>query len=250
MLFESPPLATGTETQQISRLYSYLYQMSEQLNQAMNNLTFENFAPQEAAAIQQLSSGEPTQAQKEEINSLKALIIKTADIVRSEMDVLEAELNSTYVAQSEFGTYQEQVQNDIRATAEGVVMEFQYDAAIKDVQNNLGNVKDWQTSMEGFIRMGIIRYEDNQPVLGIAVGQELSTMVINGKEVLSSPSTMSTFTSNRLSFWQGKTEIAYMSGGMLHIPRVEVTDQLVIGNYVLKKMLDDSFGILVNVTED
>jgi len=251
MLFESPPLANGTEAQQISRLYSYLYQMSDQLNLALNNLTADNFAPAEAAAIQQAASGKPSKAQTEEVNSLKALIVKTADIVRSEMDVLETQLKSDYVAQSEFGTFQESLQNSIKATAQGVVQSYDYDAQITDIATGMGTLEAFQANVQAYIKTGVLYYDEDTllPVHGVAVGERLATVSINGEQVLARKGMMSTFTANRLSFWQDETEIAYMTGGVLHIPKAEVSDQLTVGNYVIKRMADGGFGIMVSRQE-
>lgn len=251
MLFDPPPMAAGTDAQQLSSLYSYLYQMSEKLNTALSTLTSENFAPGEAAVIQQIAAGKPTKAQTEEINSLKSLIIKTADIVRSEMDVLETQLRSEYVAQSEFGTYQESMDSKIMAKADEVVQSYGYDAAIAGVQSGLGTVESFRVNVNAYIKTGLLYYEEDgiTPVYGVAVGEKLAKVTINGEEVLSRTGMMSTFTAGRLSFWQGTTEIAYMTGGVLHIPRAELSDQLVVGNYVIKRLQDGGFGIMMNRQE-
>ena len=44
-IISTPPLLRGGQAEQLAAIRSYLYQLAEQLNQSMNSLTVENFAP-------------------------------------------------------------------------------------------------------------------------------------------------------------------------------------------------------------
>ena len=251
MLFESPPMATGTDAQKLSQVYSYLYQLSEQLNAAMNNLTADNFTPEAAQMIEQAASRETQQkAQAEQANTLKALIIKTANDVRAEMDLLEVQLRSDYVAKSEFGEFREGMKADIEATAAGVVQSFGYDSDILALQEGMVDFEDYRVEAESYIKTGLLYFgEDGFPVYGVAVGEKFAKMIVDGKEVLARSGMMTTMTPGRLSFWQGKTEVAYITGGLLHIPKAELSYSLVVGNYIIKRMRDGGLAIMVDRTE-
>lgn len=245
MLFEAPPIAAGTEAQQLSRVYSYLYQLSDKLNHTLTSLTADNFADGEAAAIRTLADGTVARTQAEQANTLRSLIIKTADVVRSEMDVLETQLRTDYVAESEFGQFVEGLDATIRATADGVVQGYNYSGQIVALQSDMTSFETYQTTTQAYIKTGLLYFDqDNLPVYGVAVGQDLAKVEVNGEEVLARTGLMSTFTADRLSFWQGETEIAYMSSGVLHIARAELSESLRIGNYTLKRMQDGSFAVL------
>ena len=103
-------------------VYDYLYRVTEQLNLALTNLGTENFAA-DSAARQVLSggmSGEQQNALESGLGNLKSLIIKTADAVQAEIQMLETSLSSTYVAVSDFGAYQEDIAAQLTATAEKI----------------------------------------------------------------------------------------------------------------------------------
>ena len=244
MLFESPPMTTGTDAQKLSQVYSYLYQLSEQLNATLNNLTIENFSTEVAQRIEQAaSSEEQKKAQAEQANTLKALIIKTANVVRAEMDLLETTLHSEYLAISDdFGTYKEEAEGRFTATANGLEM---VNTRTEQVSSDLDTYK---TQMAGSIRMGYFPLNGTL-VYGIAIAQDLTTQEVNGKEVFAQNGLMTTFTSGRISFWEGTVELAYITGGVLHIPRAELSDSLMVGNYVIKRLQDNSFGIMINRLE-
>lgn len=250
MLIEAPPMAAGSDGQKLSAVYSYLYQLSEQLNTALNNLTVANFAPQEAQALQAMAAGTVQKAQAEQASTLKSLIIKTADIVHAEMDKLEATLQSDYVAQSEFGEYKETAKLDVQATATGIVQQYtsEYDVKVGKVE---ADFEAYRKSSESFIKTGILYNDENgNPVTGVAVGENLTTTTVDGVTTVDRKALMSTFTANRLSFWQNGVELAYMTGGVLHISKAELSDQLIVGNYTIKAMADGGFAIMVNLVED
>lgn len=248
MLIEAPPMAAGSDGQKLSAVYSYLYQLSEQLNTALNNLTVANFAPQEAQALQSVAAGTVQKAQADQASALKSLIIKTADVVRAEMDELETTLRSEYVAESEFGSFQESLEAQIKATAQGVVQSYGYESKIDDVAGGMVDFESYRQELQAYIKTGLLYYgDDGLPVYGVAVGENIAKVTVDGKEVLERKGLMSTFTANRLSFWQGETETAYMTAGVLHIAKAELSDQLVVGHYVIKRMSDGGFAIMRNI---
>ena len=218
--------------------YDYLYRVTEQLNLALSNLGAENFAS-DSTARQVLSggmSGEQKKTLERGLGNLKSLIIKTAQTVQAEIQVLETSLESKYVAVSDFGTYQEDIAARLTATAEKIEQAISYYAALSDA---LGGVSDefdaYTVEVQGYIRQGIIGYEDAVPVIGIAIGRDLSVTgaqeTVDGKvyDVIDTTSNMSVWTPDKLAFYINGTEAAYFSNGALYVGTVIVQNKLVIG---------------------
>jgi len=240
---ELPPTTAAKET-----LYSYLYQMAEQLNAALAQMPDTGVSMQYGKAIQ----GQGTDGEEKDLKSLaaqatalKSLVIKTAHTIQASMDELEASLKTDYLALSDFGTFQESLENQIRATAEGVVQSFDYDSRLVALQKGMVEFESFETSTNQYIKTGLLYFDDEGvPRYGVAVGEKLTTITVNGQEVLTRSDLMSTFTSDRLSFWQGGIEVAYLSSGMLVIANAEIKGMLKVGLYVIKTMTDGSLGIV------
>ena len=101
-----PPQPTGTVREQLLRQYSYLFQMAQQLNLALEQLEQGTAQPQQGIT----SAAQP---QEQQYRTLKSMVIQTAQQVRQEMDRLAARLEGEYVAVSDFGTYVERLNNYI-----------------------------------------------------------------------------------------------------------------------------------------
>ena len=232
--------------------YDYLYRVTEQLNLALSNLSAENFAS-DSTARQVLSggmSGEQKKTLESGLGNLKSLIIKTADAVQAEMQVLETSLESKYVAVSDFGAYQEDIAARLTATAASIEQAISYYAALSDA---LGGVSDefdaYTVEVAGYIRQGIIGYEDAVPVIGIAIGRDLTVTgaqeTVDGKtyDVIDTSSNMSVWTPDKLGFYINGTEAAYFSNGALYVGTVIVQTKLALGQN--KWQIDHANGFAV-----
>ena len=232
--------------------YDYLYRVTEQLNLALSNLGAENFAA-DSTARQVLSggmSGEQEKTLESGLGNLKSLIIKTADAVQAEMQVLETSLESKYVAVSDFGAYQEDIAAQLTATAASIEQAISYYAALSDA---LGGVSDefdaYTVEVQGYIRQGIIGYEDAVPVIGIAIGRDLSVTgaqeTVDGKvyDVIDTTSNMSVWTPDKLAFYINGAEAAYFSNGALYVGTVIVEQKLVLGQNKWQITHDDGFTV-------
>ena len=201
MTYPMPPMPSGSPSEALTRQYDYLCQMAKQLNLAETQVR--EAIPAAAAKAPGLAKQAELQ---EQYQNLKALIIKTADTVRAEMDRITAELNGTYVAQSEFGSYVEQLSLYLEANPEAVTQYYKF---ASDLQANLDRVdadfSAWRTETGGYIRTGIVAWDGEVPVYGVAVGQDLTTHEVDGETVVDQRLFRSTFTANRLSFWQDET---------------------------------------------
>jgi hypothetical protein len=242
--FSQPPILKGTEKEQLVQLRQYLYRMSLDLTQAMNNLTSENFAPGGLPAVKsQQAVSQPkkptdnTEETKQALSELKSLIVKTADLVYAEMDRLEASLSSTYVAQSTFGTFSEEINTQLSATAERVEQNIQYQATLEDTFRGVSDAFDqYVIETGGYIKQGIIGYDGAIPIIGIAIGQDIKvtgTDTKDGKEyeVIDTSSNMSVWTPEKLAFYVNGMEAAYVSNGAFYVADMYVLSRLFIENW-------------------
>lgn len=119
------PNITGlSEKEQISQIRTYLYQLVEELQFAINDSQSNSDS---AATIQKNSV---TAQSSSNVNTtaifaaLKPLIIKSADIVDAYYDKLTKKFEGVYVAQSDFGTYAEKTAQTIEENSTAIEQTF------------------------------------------------------------------------------------------------------------------------------
>lgn len=200
-----PPSPQGTVQEQLVRQYSYLFQMAQQLNVALGQL--------ESGGTAAPSGGTAAPAAREQqYQTLKSMIVKTADTVQRRMDQLSAKLTGEYVAASEFGTYVERLNAYLEANPEALT---QYYSFFADLQASTETVsaafEQYRVETEGYIRTGIVCYDGAVPQYGVAVGQNLTCREVDGETVVEQNDFRATFTASKLSFWQDASEVAYVS---------------------------------------
>ena len=224
-----PTYPSGTVEQQVLQQYSYLFQMAQQLN-----LALEAAESSRTAAVQAAGKSRAAQGTEQEYQNLKSLIIKTADTVQRRMDQLSARLEGEYVASSEFGSYVEKLSAYIEAHPDALT---QYYSFCSDLQEDVDAVDaafgSYKAGTEGYIRTGVVYYEGALPVYGVAVGQNLTTTLVDGVETVAQNDFRATFTAKRLSFWQDSTEVAYVSDNRLYIRDITVLDSVTLGGWKL-----------------
>lgn len=231
-----PEITGKNDHEKLVQLQSYLHQTVEQLQWAFNQIDSGTGDGYVVVNGRTLPSGEGSSAggstPKETFNSIKSLIIKSADIIEAYSEKIQAELDGLYVAQSDFGSFQEKTNQQIEANSTGI------DQLFTDVQTISGTVDglyDQSIETQAYIRHGLLEYgEDGAPVYGIEVGQ---TNIIDGEETFSK---FARFTSGRLSFFDAnETEVAYISDYKLYITSAHITGELTVGRY----MMDTTDGI-------
>lgn len=265
-----PPALRGSEKEQIEQLRGYLVQMQRSLQIALDGISAKDVTAEAIRAMQggdELpDGGKPTV--HEAYRQLKALIIKTAHTVQHEYDELVRTLESNYLALSDFGSFQEGLQQTITETASGVVQGFQYDSQIQAVQQglnaagqslvdlegllagintNITKIESYNINSEQYIKSGLLYFDDNNvPRYGVAIGEKLTTITVNGEEVIRRTNLVGTFTSDRLSFWQNDVEVAYVSNNQLYIQEARILSNLYLGNWVI----DTSYGFAIKWAGD
>lgn len=203
--------------------------MSQQLNMALSQLDQANKNDSHDAERRQATNKAEMQQQYQ---TLKSMIVKTADYVEQSMEQISAQLSGEYVAVSDFGSYMEKLNAYIEANPEAIT---QYYSFASDLQADMNKVdasfSDYKTNTEGYIRTGIVYYDGNMPVYGVAVGQNLTATEVDGEKVVDQNNFRATFTAKKLSFWQDSTEIAYVSNNQLYITHIVVLDSMRIDRW-------------------
>ena len=221
------PNIKGNDKEQLVQIRSYLYQLTEQLQWALNNIstsTSNNVVvqPQRTATSAPSTVSFDTETT---FDALKPLIIKSAEIVEAYYEEINSRLVGMYVAESDFGTYVEETELNITKSSTDIELAF---TDIQKILTDIENLNFTLGEVNARIKPGILYYDDSGlPVYGVEIGQENT---IDGEKVFKK---FARFTSDRLSFYnQNDTEIAYISDYKLYIRNVEITDTYKIGGFV------------------
>ena len=220
-----PNITGATEREQLSQIKAFLYQHVQQLQWALSTVETASVSNQVASqASQKVIVQAKAKNAEVDFNSLKALIIKSADIVDAYYEEISERLTGLYVASSDFGTYIEETDAKIKKTSTDITQNY------TDIQKILTNIENLSISFaesQAHIKSGLIYYDDNGvPVYGLEIGQ---TNTVDGEEVFNK---YARFTSGRLSFYdRNDTEVAYISDYKLYITNAEITGTLRLGAF-------------------
>lgn len=233
----TPPRLMGDTADQLRQITSYLFQLQRDLNVAMDNLG-DDSGPVIQKAAQAAETSIKQGAMAEAAKQLKSLIIKTANTIQKEMDTWTQTLEGTYVAQSEFGTYQEEVSQEITATATEIVNRFNYEsnlaARLEELEAENTLLKTYKVETEQYTKSGLLYYDEyDVPVYGYAVGEVLTRVIVNGEETVRREDLLSTWSSGRLNFWQGGHIVAYYANNKMYVTDGEFLNSLQIGDWII-----------------
>lgn len=225
-----PKIDGTTSAQQLSQIKGYLYQLVEQLNHTLTGM--------ETGGTRVVMTGgtSNTAAEKKNeavasFNSIKSLIIKSADIVNAYYDVISKKLEGMYIAESDFGTYTEKTALTIEANSKGIKQLYEdMQSIFDDLEGELKQIK-----VNARINTGILYYDENgAPVYGLEIGQKTE---IDGVEVFNK---FAQFKSDELAFFdQNAIKVAYISDTKLYIENVEVKVTYKMGGFEDKVLEPD-----------
>jgi hypothetical protein len=199
----------------MSQMQSYMHQLVEQLNWALS--TVDN-------AIQGNTSNVVMTAQNgskseenavDTFNSIKALIIKSADIVQAYEETMREDFNGEYVAVSDFGTYTQKTDLAIETNSKGVT----------ELYTNVQSIDKDVKETNAYIKRGYLFDDDNgKAVYGVEVGE---TNAEDGKY-----SKYARFIADRLSFFDANgNEVAYIGKNRLYITDATFLGSVQFGDY-------------------
>lgn len=219
-----PNITATDEAGQLAQMRGYLYQFAEQLQWALNTME-KGIGAEEVelknAVGEVVEKTEEAKAQ-DTFNSIKDLIIKSADIVEAYYDEIDGliDLSGKYVASSEFGTYMQETNNRI-------------DATDKYIQQNLytkETIDGMVRENQGYIRSGIVGTSidgGNPNASGILIGDFTST---NESEHVQ----FARYTSAGVELFDGSTSttpIAVISKYKITIISAEFSGSVKLGKY-------------------
>ena len=233
ILFDNPPILQGGTDNKLQQLYSYLGTVSNQLNSIVMDIEIR----QQKTTEQVQNAVKEKEQNKADSDFIKAksMIIKTAELVRTEMQEIRTTLTGSVEAVSEqFGTYQETITNEIKATALGILQDYHITQRIESVESGLESLTN---KYEGYIYTGIL---PNAQRAGVAIGEGLYDE--NGN--FQPDHVVCNITADRISFYQNGTELSYFSNNKFFIAQGEIKGMLQIGNFALRPLSDDSMVLM------
>ena len=224
-----PPTLMGTEAEQLVQMHRFLFRLSEEISRAldMQEIALQEDAAKQIEVSQQAANKELITQQ----TALKSLIIKTADVVKTEMDTLETTLRQLYIAKSEWGSYEENIKNDMVATAQGVVQSFDFESRLQAAEAGIADFEDYKVISSGYIQSGIIGEDDDGfPIIGVAIGQDLKSTVIDGQTYIDMTRNLATYTPDCITFWQNGVEAMHINSGEMSIASARIFRRLTVGD--------------------
>ena len=223
--FRFPNITAKDEAGQLLQMKSYLHQLVQDLNYAMKTVE----GGSSGAVAYQNKAGaaggsEEAKAQAT-FNSIKSLIIKSADIVNAYYETINARLKGLYVAESDFGIFAEQTNLELENNSTAIAQQYE------NIQQILSEIEGFENALievNAHIKSGLLYYgDDGSPVYGLEIGQRTE---IDGVETFNK---YARFTSEKLSFYDSNdNEVAYISDKKLYITHVEITGSFSFGGFV------------------
>lgn len=227
-----PNITATSTTAQIRQVHSYLYQVVEQLNWALNNIESANNADTKGSSIvDSNATASQEETSLDTFNGIKGLIIKSADIVNAYYEEIDnlLKLSGEYVAEASFpegsATFIQNTNNTLKANSESIT---QYYENMQKVISDIATIDKQLIDVTAYIKSGFL-YEDDDgtPIYGVEVGQ---TTEKNGEKVFNR---YARFIANKLSFYDSNGyEAAYISDKKLFIDNVEINISFTMGGFV------------------
>ena len=246
--FQLPPI---TAESGIDKLRSYLMQMTDQLEYALNNIETSNFTLETQKQVVTKPEQYTEQSVDEAVAILKDMIIKNAEVIEQHMDEITQELHGDYTAlSSEFGAYKEESTAQITANANSITQNISItqtirsdvaglNSSVSNLNINKANATDvstqgsWIQQTDSYVKTGVLYYEGLTPVTGIALGQ-IQHEIVNGNDCMKRVGFYATFTPQELAFYKDSTKVAYVSNDKLYINKAEILNEFDFGRYEYK----------------
>jgi hypothetical protein len=243
-----PNINGKTDREQLAQVKSYLHQLAEQLQWALNtgmSGSVANVVLQTSSKNVSSTTGSTemsvSDAQKA-FTVLKPLIIKSADIVSAYYEEIDKliDLSGKYTASSDFGDYTKETNNTISANSTSITQQL---SRIETVESDVEGINSAIKEQDGYIKMGAVGTtlddtglaEESAPGIEIGDYQTLSdgvTTITNTR--------YARFTAYGLELF-GSTlnkPVAYIKQYKLFITDMEITGAAQFGAF----MIDTSTG--------
>lgn len=236
-----PEINAVTDREKLQQIKSYLYQMTQELNLALETVEKEreelvtNAASSASKAVQDATTPLKTFA------AVKALIIKNADIVQAYYEAISTKLSGVYVAQGGFDEYTQNTQALIDANSQRITQNYTSQQTINSqIQKQLARVDN-----SAYIQSGLLDEVDGEEIYGVEVGQTTIITDDNGekKEVFSKSAR---FTASSLEFYDSadsKNKVAWITNKQLFITDAEITGTLTVAGFTFQTTASGNFRL-------
>ncbi len=192
-----PNITASTDAGKLQQMQSYMYQLVEQLNWALNMIDSNPNGNASAQVVYKQEKDVTPQEAEDTFNSIKALIIKSADIVKSYETTIFSDFNGKYFAESDFGTYIEETNRKVEENSRGVTETYNN---IQTITTDMAGVKEYVETTSGYIKRGLL--PDGS--IGIEVGETTDKGYHRYAQ----------FTAERLTFYDvNGNPVAYIGAG-------------------------------------
>lgn len=224
-----PNINAQTTEGQMAQMQSYIHQLVEQLNWAFSTVTEAQSGNTSNVVVNNAGKDISPKEAENTFNSIKALIIKSADIVRAYEQTIKTNFNGEYFADSDFGTYLEQTSAAITENSHYAESIYTKVETITNKKGNgkLDNVEQDVRTTNAYIKKGELGTYQNGDLkgtqaYGISVG-ETTNGIYKG---------YAWFTATRLSFFdENGNEVAYISQNKLYINDAVFLGTVQFGGY-------------------
>lgn len=200
-----PNITAPTTEGQMAQMQSYMHQLVEQLNWALNTVSNAQSGDASNIVIEKQDKDISPEEAEDTFNSIKALIIKSADIVRAYEQTMRTTYNGEYVAVSDFGTYMEKTNKTVEENSKYTNEIY---TNVQTITNESGDgrldtLESEVKEANAYIKRGLLDYDENgKAIVGIEIGETAE----DGAFIK-----CARFRGNRLSFYDvNSTEVAYI----------------------------------------
>ncbi len=232
-----PEINATTDREKLQQIKSYLYQMTQELNMALETVDREQArVVEKATEFVAVSIQEATTATKT-FARIRDLIIKNADFVAEISQKISTQLGGIYVAQSEFGEYRKETNVLIEANSESITQNYtSQQQMITDLQTAIA-----QLDTTAFIKTGQIDEEDGVPIYGVAIGQV--TKDEDGNEIYNAaakfkPSGLELFDST-----DAEKPVATFKNDQMTVNNAVVTGSLTVAGLKFEKVANGNYRL-------
>lgn len=248
-----PQQLTGSDREQLQGMKTYLFQLAQELQFALGSVEKQILTVQDTAANaeREVSRVSESQTPKAQFSALKALIIKSADIVEAYYEEINRRLSGQYLAISDFGTYRQETEQVITENSQGITRVFSdvqtistslgqaqsdihgisdslgqaqsdiqaMDASLGKAQDLIAEVREAVIQVNAWIKTGKLAEDENSvPIYGVEIGQQTEK---NGLVVFQK---FARLLADRLSFFdQNGNEVSFIGDETMHITKAEIS---------------------------
>ena len=222
-----PNITAPTPEGKMAQMQSYMHQLVQQLNWALNTIDEASSGNTSSVVMSKQSESLSPKEAANTFNSIKSLIIKSADIVKAYEDTILTNFNGKYFAESDFGTFIEDTNKFVTENSRGVTEAYTSIASITNTEGtgSLDKVAEEVRLTNAYIKRGLLGYHDRlkKDVYGMAVGETEDGVYKK----------YAWFTAYGVSlFDENDKEVAYISQNKLYITDAVFLGAVQFGGYV------------------